>query len=193
MMIADRTGNLSADGRLIESGMRSSLLTLEKMLPQGMLLPGRQDFIHSSAARLYLKQLRCEAIEIVLSLTGRFSGAFALVLDYKAAEHLVTALTGEGTTMPDLSKMARSALEESGNIVASAFLGALESMSGSGGLPGLPLLREDVPHREEISEHGLYALSMTLIVGNDRACDARGGLFISLADDSCPATPALGK
>jgi len=192
-MIAGRANEITTDSQLIEAGVRSSLETFARMLPQGTLVFKSQEFIHTSAAaRSYQQQLRCDGIEVSLSLSGRFSGTFALTLDTRAARQLVTALVGEAAIRPVFNEVARSALKEAGNIVSSAFLGALESLCGRGGLPGLPALYMDLPrHDEDKANVIIYALPMTLVAATCEGCDARGGIFISLyEDDTCPPSPA---
>jgi CheY-specific phosphatase CheX len=180
-MIVDPAGEITADSRLIEAGVRSALVTFGQMLPRGSLVLKSQKFIHSSvAARTCLQQLRCNGVEVVLSLSGRISGTFTLALDNRAAQQLVTALAGEGATTPIFNEIARSVLKEAGNVVASAFLGTLESLSGSGGLPGLPDLHIGPPcHDEGSVEVVMYALPVMLIVGTSEEFAARGGIFIS--------------
>ncbi len=191
-MIAGGANEITMDSYLIEAGVRSSLETFARMLPQGSLALEGQEFIHSSAAaRIYQHQLRCDGVEVSLSLSGRFSGTFALNLDTRSAQQLATILVGEPATMPVFNEVARSALKEAGNIVASAFLGALESLCGRGGLPGLPALYMDFPcHDEDKSNVIVYALPMTLVAATREGCDARGGIFISLYDaDNPPPSP----
>lgn len=192
-MIAGRANEITTDGHLIEAGVRSSLETFGRMLPSGSLLLKGQEFVHSSAAaRSYQQQLRCDGVEVSLSLSGRFSGTFALILDTRAAQQLVTVLVGEAAATPVFNDVARSALKEAGNIVASAFLGALESLCGRGGLPGLPALHMNFPcHDEDKTKAIMYALPMTLAVATCEAYNARGGIFISLYDDDNPlSSPA---
>lgn len=182
-MIVDPAGEITADSRLIEAGVRSALVTFGQMLPQGSLVLKSQKFIYSSAAaRTCLQQLRCNGVEVVLSLSGRISGTFTLALDNRAAQQLVTALAGEGATTPIFNEIARSVLKEAGNVVASAFLGTLESLSGSGGLPGLPDLHIGPPchdeGRVEVENSLMYALPVMLVVGTSEDLAARGGIFI---------------
>lgn len=193
-MIADLAGEITADSRLIEAGTRSALVTFGQMLPRGSLVLESQKFIDSSvAARTCLQQLRCDGVEVVLSLSGRISGTFTLALNNRAAQQLVTALAGEGATTPIFNEMARSALKEAGNVVASAFLGAIETMCGSGGLPGLPALHV-APCHDECSagaeDNFMYALPVMLVVGTSEGRAAKGGIFINLHNESvdCPSS-----
>jgi hypothetical protein len=195
MMIAGHAITLSTDSRLIEAGIRSALVSLGQMLPRGGPVLKSQDFIPSSAAaRSCLQQLRCEGAEVTLSLSGRISGTFILALDKKAAQHLIAALTGEGVTTPFFNDIGRSALKEAGNIVASAFLGALESLCGRGGLPGVPDLHLGDPCHAgpgaTAESHQMYALPLFIIAPAAGPDAARGGVFISLhSDDSTKTFP----
>lgn len=187
-MVAGHAITLSADSRLIEAGIRSALVSLGQMLPRDGLELKSQDFIPSSAAaRSCLQQLRGDGVEVTLSLSGRISGTFILALDNKAARHLIAALTGDGATTPLFNDMARSALKEAGNIVASAFLGALESLCGRGGLPGVPALHLGDPcdAGSKAAEESLlmYALPLFVVAPSDGGRAARGGVFISLHSD----------
>lgn len=197
-MIAGQTSEIFTDShsRLIEAGIRSALVSFGQLLPQGSLMLKSQDFISSSAAaHACLQQLRCDGVEIALSLSGRISGTFILALDNQAAQQLIVALTGDGAATPGFNEMARSALKEVGNIVASAFLGALESLCGCGGLPGVPDLHLGGPCHlvatgpvEKISL--MYALPLFLIAPAGGEDVARGGVFINLhSDDSAWAAP----
>lgn len=194
MMIAGLAGEITADSRLIEAGIRSALVTFEQMLPRGSLVLESQKFIYSSAAaRACLQQLRCGGVEVALSLSGRVSGTFTLALDNRAAQQLVTALAGEGVTTPIFNEMARSTLKEAGNIVASAFLGAIETMCGSGGLPGLPALHVVTCPDEGSAgaeNNFMYALPVMLVVGTGKGRAAKGGIFINLYHESidCPSS-----
>lgn len=197
-MIVDPAGEITADSRLIEAGVRSALVTFGQMLPRGSLVLKSQKFIHSSAAaRTCLQQLRCNGVAVVLRLSGRISGTFTLALDNRAAQQLVTALAGEGATTPIFNEIARSVLKEAGNVVASAFLGTLESLSGSGGLPGLPGL----PHLHigppchdadsvGAENNFMYALPVMLVGGTNKGRVAKGGIFISLHNErvDCPSS-----
>jgi len=184
-MIAGHASEILADTRLIEAGLRSALVTFGQMLPRESLVLNSQDFIDSSAlARSCMQQLCCDGVAVTLSLSGRLSGTFALVLDTRAAQQLVSALVGAEATTLLFNDLARSALKEAGNIIASAFLGALESMCGRGGLPGLPVLDIGLPcydKRSSTDEKRLmYALPVTLVTGTNSAFTARGGVSISL-------------
>mgnify|MGYP006290102839 CR=1 FL=1 len=189
-MVTAHTSETSTDSCLIEAAIRSALVSFGQMFPQGSLVLKGQDFIPSSAAaRFCLQQLRYDGVEIALSLSGRIPGTFILALDNKAAQQLIAALTGGSTTAPGFNEMARSALKEAGNIVASAFLGALESLCGRGGLPGVPALHlggschvDSGPAEESCL---MYALPLFLVAPAGGENAARGGLFISPhADDS---------
>lgn len=196
-MIADQTSEISMDSHLIETGIRSALVSFGQMLPHGSLVLKSQDFIPSSAAaRSCLQQLRCDGVEIALSLSGRISGTFILALDHQAAQQLIVLLTGDGATRSDFNEMARSALREAGNIVASAFLGALEELCGRGGLPGIPDLRLVGPcHIDDGSaeEHGImYALPLLFVAQAGGREAARAGVFICLhCDDSALSCTGL--
>ncbi|MBD1399901.1 chemotaxis protein CheC [Pelovirga terrestris] len=181
MMIAGQTSELFTDSRLIETGIRSALVSFGQMLPQGSLVLKSQDFIRSSAARSCWQQLRCDGVQIALSLSGRISGTIILALDNQAAQQLVTALTGDGTIRSGFNEMARSALREAGNIVASAFLGALESLCGRGGLPGVPDLHLGGPCQIDSGRaEDMYALPLLLVAPAGGTDAARAGVFINL-------------
>lgn len=185
MMGAGQTVDVSTDSRLIEAGVRSALETLGQLLSRESLVLKGQNFIHSSAAaHTCLQQLRGDGVEVALNLSGRICGTFILALDNRAAQQLVTALVGETATTPAFNEMACSALKEAGNVVASAFLSALEALGGSGGRPGLPSLNISVPRYQECSVRAdsslMYALPVTLVAGTKKRFAARVGLFISL-------------
>ncbi len=196
-MIAGQTSEIFTDSHLIEAGIRSALVSFAELLPQDSLMLKGQDFISSSAAaRSCLQQLRCDGVEITLTLSGRISGTFILALDHQAAQQLIVLLTGDGATTSDFNKIARSALRETGNIVASAFLGSLEALCGSGGLPGVPDLRlNDTCHVDNGSaeEHGIiYALPLLLVAQAGGREAARAGVFICLrGDDSALSSTGL--
>ncbi len=176
------------ESRLIEESVRSSLASFRQMLGGGPLDVEPQEFIHTSTrAHACLRQLRRNGVEVVLTLSGGLSGTFALVLSDVAARQLVTALVGKVPRAAILNDMERSALKELGNVVASAFLGALERLCGSGGVPGLPLLRledSDDENSEERTGLVLYGLPVNL-VGSQKGCRiANAGIFIALNTNS---------
>jgi len=180
-MVAGHVSDISVDSHLIEAGIRSSLMTFAKMLPKNRMVLKSQDFIDSSgAARSCLQQLQCDGVAVTLSLTGRLSGTLDLVLDTRGAQQLVAALMGAGATTSLFDEMACSVLKEAGNIVASAFLGAIEALCGRGGLPGVPVLHIGGRCREEEESRLLYALPLNLVAPTDGGQAARGGIFISL-------------
>lgn len=172
------------DSRLIEECVRSSLVSLRQMLGGGALAVEAQEFIHSSRrAQRCLQHLRRNGIEVVLTLSGRLCGTFSLVLSNNAARRLVTILVGEVPDADTFSDMACSALKETGNIVASAFLGAVESSSGSGGIPGLPDLRLETDGPDnggKGQDFELYALPVSLVNGQECCNGTNAGIFIAL-------------
>jgi len=185
MMAAGQTADMSTDRRLIEAGVRSALETLGQLLPRESLVLKSQQFIHSSdTARTFLRQLCGDGVAVALSLSGRICGTCTLALDSRAAQQLVSALVGATATTPVFNEMARSALKEAGNVVASAFLSALETLSDRGGLPGVPDLHIGVPcaHGDSLgADTGLmFALPVTLVAGTKDGSAARFGIFINL-------------
>lgn len=184
MMTAAEKTETYSDSRLIEESLRSSLLSFRQMPGAGRLDVKAQDFIHSSmTARSCLRQLRRNGVEVVLTLSGRLSGTFVLVLSDAAARQLVTALVGETPHAASFNDMARSALKEVGNVIASAFLGALERLSGSGGMPGLPDLRLEAGNHESSGDGTgsvLYGLPMNFVGGKEESGIPDAGMFITL-------------
>jgi chemotaxis protein CheC len=70
-------------------------------------------------------------VAAVLEATGDFSGCFMVVFPLQDAFRLIGILTGtEGKTIEDLGEMELSAISEVGNILASAYLTALDEISG---------------------------------------------------------------
>ena len=183
-MISAEKAIASIDSRLIEESVRSSLVSLQQMLGRGTLHVKAQEFIDSSAAASQcLRQLRCNGVEVVLTLSGRLSGTIALVLSDIAARQVIASLVGEAPRTAVFSEMACSALEETGNVIASAFLVALEGLCGSGGTPGLPDLRRDSSDLDN-SDQGpgavLYGLPVNLVGDQGDGTIAQAGIFIAL-------------
>lgn len=172
------------ESRLIEESVRSSLASFRQMLGRETLDVEAQEFIHSpTLAHICLRQLRQNGVEVVVALSGRLSGTFALVLSDVAARQLIIALAGEVPRGATFNDMACSALKELGNVVASAFLGALEGLCGSGGMPGLPDLRlidSEYEHSAMDSGSVLYGLPVKLVGGRNDSGTADGGIFIAL-------------
>lgn len=183
-MISADKATASTDGRLIEQSVRSSLVSLQQLLGGGALDVETRKFIDSTTrARHCLKQLRHNGVEVVLPLSGSLSGAFILVLGEKARRQLVSALLGEAPKTPGSSEMERSALKETGNVIASAFLVALEALCGRGGMPGLPELRlksTDLSSHEEGPGSVLYGLPVSLVGRRGDGTAAHAGIFIAL-------------
>lgn len=168
----------SKESQMIEQGMLSSLTGLRQMLG-GSFRVEADALICSVAAHSSLARLRAGGIEVALTLSGQLTGTLFLVFTSKAAIWMVSDLVREqGRTLP-LDEMSRSALKEAGNVVASGFLGALERLTGTGGLPGLPVLREiDVASvgGEMLEDKTLYGLPISFVSQSTPAASA--GLFI---------------
>ncbi|MFO7765341.1 MAG: hypothetical protein R6V33_02795 [Pelovirga sp.] len=170
------------NSRLIEECLRSSLGSFRQMFGEGVMDVEAHEFIQSSImAQACLKQLHLNGVAVVLTLSGCLSGTFRLVLNEAAARQLVAALVGEVPRKGSFSDMARSALKEVANVIASAFLVALERWCGSGGMPGLPELYLDSRTSEDSNENTgstIYGLSLNL--GGRPGDRGNAGIFIAL-------------
>lgn len=169
------------DCHWIEQGMLSSLTSLRQLLGGSFRVETDALIRSAAAAHSSLANLRAGGVEVALTLSGKLSGTLFLVFTSKAAIWMVSDLVGEQTRTLPFDEMSRSALKEVGNVVASSFLGALERLSGTGGLPGLPVLRESdvAPGEEGAGDRILYGLPIYLIP--KRTCSTRAanaGLFI---------------
>lgn len=183
-MIASAEKIERSNSRLIEECLRSSLGSFRQLFGQGMLEIEANEFIQSSTmAHACLKQLRLNGVAVVLTLTGCLSGTFTLVLNEAAARQLVAALVGDVPWTNSFNDMACSALKEAGNVIASAFLVALERYCGSGGMPGLPELYLDRRASESSKESTgstIYGLSLRLGGRQGDSDSVNAGIFIAL-------------
>lgn len=82
---------------------------------------------------------------VLMHVLGDLSGRTLLILPQASAERLAVAVQGkgEGASGP-LGDMERSALNEVGNIVTSAYMNALSDFLGLMLLPSVPSLRVDL-------------------------------------------------
>ncbi|HWP35019.1 MAG TPA: chemotaxis protein CheC [Thermodesulfobacteriota bacterium] len=84
-------------------------------------------------------------VAVALRMAGDATGQILLVLPRRAAEELAGALTAAPDRTADLAQtLARSALQEAGNVLAGAYLNALGRLTGLVLLPSVPCLTCDM-------------------------------------------------
>ncbi len=81
---------------------------------------------------------------IYLAIDGDIKGSIMFLLEKKAAKHLVAKLMGMESEQEDLSEMELSALKEVGNIITSAYLNSLSSITNLTIFPSVPDLTVDM-------------------------------------------------
>jgi len=147
--------------------------------------------LDSSALQRRLGQGGARLWGVQLSFDSGIEGKLGLVFSEQDAMALATLLTGDpkNADKNDLSELGRSALAELGNIMASAFLSAVGSVTGMILLPSVPTLVSG--SAEEISK-GLRPPGSTeepfLLLETQLSTEApapfRGHLMIAPADAS---------
>ena len=85
-----------------------------------------------------LEQPDGEVAAVDVSMVGDLTGQTLLVFSYAAAKRLAGLLTGRASEEGELSVLERSAVQEVGNILASAYLNALSQIVGGVLLPTPP-------------------------------------------------------
>ena len=85
---------------------------------------------------------------IYLAIDGDIKGSIMFLLEKKAAKHLVAKLMGMESEQEDLSEMELSALKEVGNIITSAYLNSLSSITNLTIFPSVPDLTVDMAGRQ---------------------------------------------
>lgn len=82
---------------------------------------------------------------IIFGVSGDISGQFVVVFPMQDAVGLIKALTGADCSLEsELGEMELSALSETGNILASSYLAAIETTTGLAVTPSPPALAVDM-------------------------------------------------
>ncbi len=83
---------------------------------------------------------------ILLSLSGDVEGMMLFMLEYEAARHLVCQLMGipQEEENVEFTDMAKSALQEIGNIISGAYLSAISSLTNLTIISSVPYLSIDM-------------------------------------------------
>ncbi len=127
---------------IIQQGMQQSAESLTQMLcsPVGIEMGSLWKVLEPLSASLGLRDVRGTGIS--LKISGDIEGSFLFYLPDDSSYWLVQQLLGVSETNVSLSEIACSALKETGNIIASSFLSALENQFGINCLPSSPLLQQ---------------------------------------------------